>query len=70
VAIKRCEVFAQIVKIEKPINAAQQVIRGNVGFEFEGIKQLVLCAFLLTQHLDLPSSLAYASDQSQQSKFK
>ena len=37
VAVKHGATLAQIVKINKPIDAAQQVIRGNVGSEIERI---------------------------------
>jgi hypothetical protein len=44
----------QFAKVKEAINAAQQMIRGNVCIELEGVEQLVLCAWLLTHHLGVP----------------
>jgi hypothetical protein len=63
-------VLAQIIEIQKPINAAQQVIRGNVSFEIEEVKQLVLHTRLLPHHIDVPSPLTYDSDKSIHWKFE
>jgi hypothetical protein len=41
----------QFVKVKEAINAAQQMVRGNVCVELEGVEQLVLHAWLLTHHL-------------------
>ena len=50
VAVERREVSAQIRKIEESINRAKQVIRWNVLFEVEGIKQPVLVAAVSSHH--------------------
>ena len=50
VAVERREVLAEIGEIEEPINAAKQMIRGNVCVEVEGIKQSVLVAAVLSHH--------------------
>ena len=43
-AVERREVLAQLAEIEEPIDAAQQMIRGNVIVEVERVEQLVLAA--------------------------
>ena len=51
VAVERGEMLTEIAEIEEAINAAEQVIRGNVCVEVEGIEQSVLCAALLSHHV-------------------
>jgi hypothetical protein len=41
----------QLVKVKEAINAAQQVIRGNMSIEIEGVEQSVLTPTLSTHHL-------------------
>jgi hypothetical protein len=36
------QMLAKITKIEKPVNAAKQVIRWNVVSQVEGVKQMLL----------------------------
>ena len=43
-AVERGEMSAQLSQIEEPIDAAEQVIRGNVRVEVEGVEQSVLVA--------------------------
>jgi hypothetical protein len=51
VAVEGSQMSAQATKVKEAINAAQQVIRGNVCVELEGVKQSVLTAALSTHHL-------------------
>ena len=51
--VERSEVFAQLVEVEKSINAAQQIVGRNVIIEVEGIKQSLLTAHLRSHHLDV-----------------
>ena len=41
-AVERAELLAQLSQIEEPIDAAEQVIRGNVRVQVEGVEQSVL----------------------------
>jgi hypothetical protein len=43
--------LAQLSQIEKSIDAAEQMIRGNVRIEVEGVEQSVLRAALLSHHV-------------------
>jgi predicted HD phosphohydrolase len=50
--------MAQIRQIEKSINTAEHMIRGQVLIEVEGVKQAVLIAAALSHHAGaLPSLL-------------
>ena len=49
-AIERCEVLTKLGEIEESINAAEQMICGDVRVEVEGIKQSVLVAAVLSHH--------------------
>ena len=42
VAVKRCQVTAQITEIKKSIYATQQIIGRNVTVEIERVEQLIL----------------------------
>ena len=58
-AVERGEVLAQLRQIEEPIDAAEQMIRGNVRVEVEGIEQSVLVAAVLSHHaaaISVPAS--------------
>jgi len=50
VAVERGELLAQLSQIEEPIDAAEQMIRGNVRVQIERVEQSVLRAVLLTHH--------------------
>ena len=50
VAVERREMLAEIGEIEETINAAKQMIRGNVRVEVEGMNQSVLVAAVLSHH--------------------
>jgi hypothetical protein len=45
-----CEVLAQIRQVEKPIDAAEQMVRRYVLIKVEGIKQSVLVAAVFSHH--------------------
>ena len=42
--------MAQLSQMEEPIDAAEQMIRGNVRIQVEGVELSDLCAVLLTHH--------------------
>src|SRR5208283_1471391 len=49
-AIRRREMLAQIRQVEKPVNAPEQMLRGHMLIEVEGIKESVLVAAALSHH--------------------
>jgi hypothetical protein len=58
VAVIRFEVFVQIRQIEVSINTAEQMVRGHMIVEVEGVEQSVLLAAALSHHVGaLPSLL-------------
>jgi hypothetical protein len=58
VAVEGCEVLAQIRQVEKPIDAAEQMVRRYVLIKVEGIKQSVLVAAVFSHHAGvLPAPL-------------
>jgi hypothetical protein len=50
VAIEGCEVLTQSRQVEKPIEAAEQMVRWYVLIKVEGIKQSVLVAAVFSHH--------------------
>lgn len=48
------QVLAKFAQVESLIDAAQQIILGNVLFEIERVEQPVLPPRLLSHHLDCP----------------
>src|SRR5450755_72743 len=54
VAVERCEMAAQLAKLEEAIDATQQVAARNVIVEVEGVEESVLAATSVTHHLDAP----------------
>ena len=69
-AVESCEVLAQICKIEKPIDAAQQMIRRYVLIKVEGIKQSVLLAAVFSHHAGaLPPPLLLSKTLKTQTPF-
>ena len=42
----------QLAQIKKAIDAAEQIIGGNVGVEVEAVEQWGLCNFLTSHHVD------------------
>ena len=53
VAIERRQMSAQIIQIENAVDAAKEVIDGNVAIEIEGVEQLIVRTCLLPHHLDV-----------------
>ena len=56
-AVVRCEVLVQICQIEVSINTAEQMVRGHMFVEVEGVKQSVLLAAALSHHAGVLPSL-------------
>lgn len=50
-AVEGGKMATQFAEVKEAVDAAQQVIRGNMSIEIEGVEQLVLQARLLTHHL-------------------
>jgi hypothetical protein len=65
VAIERGKVPTQVLEVQETIYAAQEVVRGNVFIEVEGVKQTTLIAAALTHHPRAPvtSSTNNTSDK-------
>jgi hypothetical protein len=67
VAIKRLQPFADIAKINEPINRPQHVIERNMPLKTKALKQRFLRTYLFTHHRANPPQPS-ESDHSQQSK--
>jgi hypothetical protein len=53
-AVEARQVLAQVAQIEESINAAEQVIVGDVVFEIKGVEKSFLTTCLTPHHRDAP----------------